>query len=87
MPDKRTYTNVLIEIEGRLRSIETINTYQENHLANIDKHLNKLNERTGDCEVATAKNKTRIGALYWILGVLFSGGGITFVVLKAIGAT
>ena len=85
MSDKRTYTNVLIEIEGRLRSIETINTYQENHLANIDKHLNKLNERTSDCEVSAAKNKTRIGALYWIFGVLFSGGGITFVVLKLVG--
>ena len=85
MADKRTYTNVLIEIEGRLSSIETITQYQENHLGNIDKHLNKLNERTGDCEVSVAKNKTRIGLIYWVGGVLFSSGSITALILKWVG--
>ncbi|GAG58970.1 unnamed protein product, partial [marine sediment metagenome] len=74
-----TYTNVLIEIEGRLGRIETRGEYQDNHLANIDQHLNKLNERTGDCEVATAKNTTRIHIAYWASGTLFSGGGIALI--------
>lgn len=68
MANKKTYTSVLIEIEGRLSSIETTTKHQENHLGNIDQHLNRLNERTGDCEVQTAKNSTRISLVYKIGG-------------------
>jgi len=61
MTDKRSYKEVLA-------SVETSLTYINNHLANIDSHLNKLNERTGDCEVSTAKNKDRISLIYKIGG-------------------
>ncbi len=54
-------------------------------IKDINKRLKDLNDGQGIQNTAIAKNKTRIGALYWILGVLFSGGGITFVVLKLVG--
>lgn len=56
MANGNNYTKNLVEIHQKLSSLETISQYQENHLSNIDKHLNKLNERT-------EKTETRITVL------------------------
>ena len=89
MTAKKSYTEVLIEIESRLSSLTTISSYQENHLGNIDGHLNTLNERTDKNEKQIEKNKDRIGIMLrvgaWLAAILGSGGGITFITLRLLG--
>lgn len=78
--EKKTYTRALIEVMSELgelkagiSEVKTISGYQENHLGNIDKHLNKLNERVGISEVQTAVNKSGISRIYKIGGGIFLG--------------
>lgn len=82
MANKKSYTQVLIEVESRLSSLETLSQYQENHLRSIDQHLEKLNTRTGDNEINIAKHSM----IFKIIGSLFGviGGG-TAIVLKILG--
>lgn len=56
MAERKNYTENLIKVYSKLSSLETISQYQENHLSNIDQHLNKLNDRTN-------KNENDIAAL------------------------
>ena len=74
MADKRTYKEIVA-------SIETSIGYIDNHLRNIDAHLNRLNERTGDCELLSARNKDRISLAYKIGGGLFSVLSLALVAL------
>ena len=71
MTDKRSYTDIL--------------SFIENHLSNIDQHLNKLNERTSGCEVATAKNTTNIRWIIRIGGGTLGSGGVLAGILKLMG--
>lgn len=72
MAEKRTYKEVVA-------SLETHIIYINNHLGNIDKHLNKLNERIGNSEVQTAVSKASISRIWKI------GGGIFLGLLTVIG--
>lgn len=63
MAEGRTYKEVVA-------SLETHIIYINNHLSNIDGHLEKLNTRTHDNEIQIAVNKTGISRIYKI------GGGI-----------
>lgn len=72
MAAKKSYTENLIEIMTELSELKTINIYQENHLKNIDQHLNGLNDRTNKSEVKIARNSEGISRLYWIIGGLCS---------------
>ena len=56
MADKRSYRDLVIRLE-------TQNEYINNHLHNIDSHLNRLNERTSENELNTAKNTNSIKIL------------------------
>jgi len=75
---KRSYTDIVISLETSLGFIE-------NHLKNIDQHLNKLNERTGNCEVATTKNTTNIRWIIRIGGGAVGSGGVLAGILKLAG--
>lgn len=77
--NKRSYTDIVI-------SVETSLSFIENHLKNIDQHLNKLNERTGDCEVLTATNSNNNKWIIRIGSGLFTilAGGVALV-LKLFG--
>ena len=69
---KKSYTDVLIDIEVKLSTLATISTFQENHLKNIDQHLNTLNERTSKNETAIAENRANTFAnkdVFYKLGV------------------
>jgi chromosome segregation ATPase len=57
-----------------LASIDTTLTYQENHLQNIDKHLERLNTRTGKSEVTIATNCEQIDSLKARLKVVDENG-------------
>lgn len=54
--EKRTYTQNLMDINSKLGKLETIAGYQENHLQNIDSHLETQNNRIG-------RNENRLTAL------------------------
>lgn len=89
MAEKKSYTQVLIEVKEELSELKTITSYQENHLRNIDQHLNTQNERISANEKATAKNTDRIGIILrvggWVAAILGGGGGITAITLKLLG--
>lgn len=72
--EKRTYTQNLAEIK-------TILSYQENHLGNIDSHLDKLNDRTNSNEIKAEKNATNTKWVIRIGGTIFGGGGVTTLIL------
>ena len=71
MTDKRKYTEVLASLEVHFQ-------YINNHLGNIDKHLDRLNNRVRETEDKTTKNTTNIKWLIRILigAGIISGGGI-----------
>lgn len=52
---KKSYTQNLTEINVKLGKLETIAGYQENHMSNMDGHLNRLNERTAANEVGNTR--------------------------------
>jgi len=86
---KKSYTENLIDIKTELIELKTISTYQENHLRNIDNHLNTLNERTDKNEKQISRNTDRIGIIIrcgaWVAAILGGGGGITAITLKLMG--
>jgi hypothetical protein len=84
MSNGKSYTENLVEIHQKLSSLETISTYQENHLSNIDQHLNKLNERTIKNERQTAKNTSNIGWICKIGGGIVGSGGLVFLIIKLV---
>ena len=79
MADRRSYKEILA-------SVETHFIYINNHLGNIDKHMERINTTNLDQEVKIARNKDRIGLIYKIgggglgLGVILLG-----VILKLLG--
>jgi len=67
MGDKKSYTSALVdvlselgELKAGISEVKTISEYQENHLGNIDKQLEKLNTRTDKNEVKIALIEERI---------------------------
>lgn len=84
MADKRSYREIVLDLEKHLVEYNVHIVYIGNHLKNIDSHLNRLNERTGDCEVLTGSNSTNIKWIIRIGSGLFTilAGGI---VLKLFG--
>lgn len=72
MADKRSYRDIVI-------SVETSLNYINNHLQNIDGHLNKLNERTKENEVSSSKNSNNIK---WILRI--GGSFLVFVIIPVV---
>ena len=69
---RKSYTENLIEIKTELIELKTISIFQENHLKNIDQHLNTLNERTSKNETAIAENRANTFAnkdVFYKLGV------------------
>jgi len=63
MSDKRSYKDILA-------SVETHFIYINNHLDNIDKHLERQNNSLTEHERSIAKNSTWIMAFRWIIGLL-----------------
>jgi len=68
---KRSYSEIVA-------SIETHIIYINNHLANVDSHLEKINTTNLKQEVKIAKNKDRITLGYKI------GGGILSIILTGL---
>ena len=64
MPDKRTYKEVLVAIEAKM-------TYVENHLSNIDHHLERQNDKLFNHGKDIAKNSVWICALKYALYIIF----------------
>lgn len=83
--EKHTYTQNLAEIKLELRELKTISSYQENHLGNIDSHLDKLNDRTKANEIGLVKAASNVRWVIRIGGVIFGGGGITTLTLWIVG--
>ena len=74
MTEKRSYKEILA-------SVETSLSYINNHLGNIDGHLEKINTTNLDQEVKIARNKDRIGLGYKIGGGIFSVLSLALVAL------
>jgi len=74
MADKRPYKEILA-------SVETHFIYINNHLGNIDGHLEKINTTNLNQEVKIARNKDRISLIVKIGGVLLTllGGSLAFI--------
>ena len=85
---KKSYTEILIEINSRLSALDTHIPHINNHLFNIDQHLNKLNERTNTNEKNIALNKASLSRLYKIGGGLLGTAilitGIVFGILQVV---
>ena len=84
MADKRTYKEIARDIENYVKAqgglFNTHMSYINNHLGNIDGHLEKINTTNLDQEVKIVRNKDRIGLIFKIIGgilLLLGGGGIT----------
>ena len=76
MADKRPYKEILA-------SLETHFIYINNHLQNIDSHMEKINSTNLEQEVKIAKNKDRISLGYKIGGGILSiigAGGIAGII-------
>jgi len=86
MNDKRSYRDIVLDLEKHLVEYNVHIVYIGNHLKNIDSHLNRLNERTSDCEVSTARAGINVKWIIRIGGGLFTilAGG-TALVLKIFG--
>lgn len=65
MSNKRTYTETVASLEVHI-------SYISNHLGNIDKHLEKLNTKEDEQNVAIAKNSARIGLVIKIGAGIFT---------------
>lgn len=89
MAEKKSYTDVLVGVLTELSELKTISSYQENHLGNIDQHLNTLNERTAKSEHKISQTADRVGIIIrcgaWLAALLGGGGGLTFIALKLFG--
>ena len=85
MSDKRTYKQIARDLENYMKAqVEIFNThmvYINNHLSNMDGHLEKINTTDLGQEVKIARNKDRISLIFKIGGGLFAvlGGGAAFV--------
>ena len=79
MADKRNYRDIVIAVETSLG-------YINNHLRNIDGHLEKINTTNLDQEVKILRNKDRISLLWKVGGtcVTIVGGGVA-IILKLFG--
>jgi len=78
MVDKRSTRDIVIAVDTKV-------DYLLNHVKNVDQHLNRLNERTGKCEVAIAQRPT-LGFLFKLGSAIFSGiGAIVALILKLVG--
>ena len=77
MADKRSYKETLA-------SVETHFIYINNHLGNIDQHLNAINNTNLEQEVKIIRNRDRIGLFYKIAGGLgtLCGAGLIALLLK-----
>lgn len=73
MADKRSYREIQASVETHL-------IYINNHLGNIDGHLEKINTINLAQEVKIAKNKTSIAWIKWIVG-----GGFTIITIAVVG--
>ena len=58
---KRSYTEVVIDLEKSITGLETTNTYIENHLGNIDSQLEKLNNTVHETETRVTILETTTG--------------------------
>jgi len=81
MSDSRSYKEILA-------SVETALSYINNHLSNIDGHLEKINTTNLNQEVKIARNKDRIGLILKIGGsslvVLIGGAVAWFIKLQGV---
>lgn len=77
MADKRSYKEVLA-------SLETHIIYINNHLGNIDKHLEKQNTSIADHGKSIAKNSTWITAIRWVIGLIMVGAITWFTHLQGV---
>lgn len=77
MLDKRSYKEIVA-------SIETHIIYVNNHLGNIDQHLNAINNTNLEQEVKIIRNRDRISLFYKIGGGLgtLCGAGLIALILK-----
>lgn len=71
MADLRTVKEILA-------SLETGQTYIQNHLSNIDQHLNKLNDRTN-------KNERGISKIYGVGSGIVGLCALVALILKIVG--
>lgn len=66
MREKRTYKEILASVETHIIHIN-------NHLGNIDGHLETQNRRLSGHDKAIAKNTTWNLAYRWVVGVIITG--------------
>jgi len=87
MGDKRSYKQLALDTEKHLMEYNVQITYIENHLRNIDHHLEKINTTDLKQEVAIARNKDRISLIFRIGGGLLTllTTGLVALILKLVG--
>ena len=64
---RQTYTE-------NLASINTALIYVNNHLQNIDTHLERINGTLTDHDKQIIHNTTRLGGIQGMIGAVFAGG-------------
>jgi len=87
MADKRKYTEILRDLDAKMAEYIITVQYINNHLGNIDQHLEKINTTNLDQEVKIIRNKDRISIGYKIGGGLLVvlGGGLIAFLLTMLG--
>ena len=81
MADKRKYTDILRDLDAKMAEYNITIQYVNNHLGNIDGHLEKINTTNLGQEVKIARCKDRISLGYKIGGGLFSVLSLALVAL------
>ena len=76
--ETRSYKDIVIAVETSL-------SYINNHLQNIDSHLNRQNERLTEHDKSITRNTTRVNLLYKVIGGIIVSGGGTAGILKILG--
>ena len=81
MVDKRKYTEVLRDLEVKMAEYLLTAQFINNHLQNMDGHLEKINTINLEQEIEIARNKDRISLGYKLGGVLLTllGGSLAFI--------
>jgi len=70
--------DLLSRIDERTRNIWTLTEKQE-------LHLSKLNDNVMKHAIQISSNKTSIGRLWWLIGIVVTGSGGTAGVTKLLG--
>lgn len=69
---KRSYKDIVESLDKKMGEYNVHIIYINNHLGNLDSHLEKINGTNLEQEVKIIRNKDRIHLISWIGGTLLT---------------